>query len=816
MSDYTSNHLYAVMPPQKLAFKKKGDKWKQNCVEAISAMGNTRYLNGRTSWQRKQTNYDLVNSIIDESDFKYVIDPYGIGDKAKKGQPAKMRDINLIVNKINRLKGEEMERPFNYQLIATNGNAVSAKEDQEKEMLLYVAQAKLAEALGVDQQEIVSPDSGEVEPPQTFEQIEKWKSSSMKDIRERWGNNILQYLKYAEKLELKFNEGWEHGLVVAEEYYYVGIVNNQPKVRVCNPLMCEFDRNPDNPNIEDGDWFREDRWMTVGQILDEYGEYLKDSEIKKLDEGDLRNGLSNQMFPEYAYTQSDINRHESGNYSNRTRSNTTHHLVTHVVWKSMRKIGFVTFVDENDEEQTITVDEDFKLTDEMKAASYTLEWEWMPEVWHGTKIGDDFFVNIEPMPNSSISMDNPREVKLPYIGRVYNATNSVQTSLVDLLKPHQYLYNIVWYRLETELAKAKGKKMVMDIAQIPRSEGIDLDKWMYFFDNVGIAFINSFEEGKEKFQGQTSQFNQFANIDMGLSQAVGQYISILGKIEALMDKVVGITPQSEGQTFASETATGVQTGITQSSYITEPWFYVHNEIKLKVLESLIETAKFAYPDQKKLHYIVDDVERISVTIDMNKFADSDYGLFMTNSSKETKIFQKLEMLSQQAMSSGAATFSDIIKMFKSNSIAELSDHIETAEALRTAREQQQAQADQQMQQQTMMQAAEEADKARAFEADQNDKDRETKIRTAVISSMGFDQDIQGNEVNDMVAYGKLSLDELEAERKNNIENRKITQESADKAADRQLKEKEIASKERIEKLKAKTALKNPVSGEKKK
>lgn len=815
MSDYTSNHLFTVMPPQKLSFKKKGDKWKKNCVEAISNMGTTRNENGRSSWERKQINYDLVNSIIDKSDFRYVLDPYGLGDKAQKGQPAKMRDINLIVNKINRMKGEEMERPFNYQIIATGGNAVTAKEEQEKEMVLYVAQAKLAEMLGVPQEEMVNPDTGEVEPPKTFEQVEKWKSSSMRDIREQWGNDILEYLKYKEKLPLKFNEGWEHGLISAEEYYYVGIVNNQPKVRVCNPLMCEFDRNPDNPNIEDGDWFKEDRWMTKGQILDEYGEYLTDAEVKRLDEGDLKNGLSNQMFPEFAYEQSTVSGHENGHYSNRTRANSTHLLVTHVVWKSMRKIGFVTYVDENDEEQTTIVDEDFKLSPEMEAANYELEWQWISEVWQGTKIGDDMYVNIEPMPNASVSADNPREVKLPYIGRVYNATNTVQTSLVDLLKPHQYLYNIIWYRLETELAKAKGKKMVMDIAQIPRSEGIDLDKWMYFFDNVGIAFINSFEEGKEKFQGKTSQFNQFSNIDMGLSQAVGQYINILSKIEQLMDRIVGITPQSEGQMFATETATGVQTGIQQSSYITEPWFYVHNEIKLKVLEQLIETAKFAYPDQKKLHYIIDDVQRVHATIDMNKFADSDYGLFMTNSSREAKIFQKLEMLAQQAMASGTAVFSDVIKMFKSNSISELSNLIEESEAKRQMQEQQNRQQEMEMQQQQLQAAAEEKQADRQFQAEENHKDRENRIREAVIKTMGFDEDIQNNEVNDMVAYGNLSLKELESERKNNLEHRKLNQETSEREKDRQLKEKEIASKERIEKLKAKTALKNPVSGERK-
>ena len=804
MSDSNNNHAYSTMPSQKLSFKKKVKKWKEQCVEAICSMGGSGSSNDRSSNERKQTNYDLVNSIIDENDFKYVLDPYGLGDKDQKGKPAKMRDINLIVNKINRLKGEEMERPFNFQVYATNGNAVSEKEKKEMEMVLYVAQAKVAAMLGVPQEEIMNPETGEMDPPQSFEAIDKWKSSSLRDVREQWGNDILEYLKYKENLESKFSTGWEHGLIAAEEYYYIGISNNQPRLRVCNPIMCEFDRNPDNMNVEDGDWFREERLMTTGQILDEFGEHLTEEQIKKLDEGSIKPGLSNQMYPGFAYHQSDFKKGGA-----RPTSNSNQHVVQHVVWKSMKKIGFVSFINENEEETTMVVDETFKMQPEMLEAGYELEWKWIGEVWQGTKLGDGEYVNIEPLPNYNSSMDNPGKCKLPYVGKVYNATNSIQTSLVDLLKPHQYLYNIIWYRLETELSKAKGKKMVMDIAQIPRSEGIDM------FDNLGIAFINSFEEGKEKFQGKTSQFNQFSNIDMGLSSAVGQYVNILSKIEQLMDRIVGITPQSEGQTFASETATGVTTGIQQSSYITEPWFYVHNEVKLKVLEALLETAKFAYPEQKKLHYILGDVQRISTTVDMEKFSDSDYGLFVTNSSREAKMFQKLEMLADRGLQTGQTMFSDIIKMFKSNSISELSNLIEDSEAKQQQQSQQQREQDMQMQQQQMQAQAEEKAADRAFQIEENEKDRQSDIRKAVIASMGFDEDIQGNDVNDMVAYGNLTLKQMEAERKNNLENKKLTQETSEKQKDRNLKEKEIDSRERIEKLKAKTALKNPVSGEKK-
>lgn len=811
MSNFYSNHLHGSLPPQKVSESKKTKKWKEACVEAIANMGSTTQTNGRTSWERKQVNYDLVNSIMSEEDFKYVMDPYGQGSSKVGNQPAQLRDINIVINKINLLKGEEMHRPFKFNVMAVNGESVSARESQKADMLRQVAMQMIAADLGESLEPEVDPATGE-EIPKTFEEVDKYMSHSYTDIREKWGNSILTYLRHKEHLELKFNEGWEHGLIAAEEIYYIGIVNGEPKLRVCNPLNCEFDRNPDNPWIEDGDWFKEDRWMTAGQVLDEFGEYLTDAQVKDLDEGSISKGLGTEsMFAGFAYPEADMN---GNNFSTRSNRSNSHYLVTHCVWKSMKKIGFVSYPDENGEMQEGIVDESFKLDDEMKEAGYKVEWRWISDVWHGTKIGDGVIVGVEPMPNQSRSMDNPCDVKLPYIGRVYNATNSTQTSLVDLLKPHQYLYNIVWFRLEAELAKAKGKKFVMDVAQIPKSQGMDMDKWLYMFDNVGIAFINSFEEGSEKFQGQVSQFNQFQAIDVSLSQSVGQYISILSKIEQLVDKIVGITPQREGSTHQSETASGVERSVTQSSHITEPWFYIHNEIKKRVMAQLLETSKFAYDGKKKMQFILDDVERIHMEIDMDKFADSDYGVFITNSGQDHIILQKLQGLVQQGISSGAATFSDAIQMFKSNSVAELSNLIKDSEKERQALEQQQQQQAAQMQEQAL--AAEQAavQESRAFEAEQNQLDREASLREAAIKVVGFDTDTADNDRLDAIEESKMQIEMSRESNKQLQERSKLTHDSSERQKDRDLKSKEIESKERIEKLKAKTALKNKVSGEK--
>jgi hypothetical protein len=805
---FYNNYLYTTLPAQKVPESEKNEDWGKRCVTAICSMGTNRMSNGRSTWSHKQVNYDLVNSIIDERDFELVLNPYGLREKPG-AQPSKLRSLNVIASKINLLKGEEMLRPFKHFVMGVGGEVVNEKDQRKKEMMLEAVKNEIAKQLGISLEPQTDPQTGEQLPPPTFESVEKYSRHSLRDIREQWGNDILDYLSHKENIKMKFNEGWEHGLIAAEEIYYVGISNGTVKLRTCNPLNCEFDRNPDNPWIQDGDWFKEDRWMSKGQIIDEYGDLLTSEQLDVLDKYGTKAGLTNQMFPGYGYNQEDVSYYGKSKFSN------THFLVSHVVWRSLKGVVFLSYPDENGEMQESVVDSTFKLTPELKAQGFKAEKRWIEDIWHGTKIGQDIYIGVEPLPNQVRSMDNPYHAPLPYVGRVYNSTNSFQTSFVDLIKPHQYLYIITWFRLEAEIAKAKGKKMVFDLAQLPRSEGFDLEKWMYFFDNVGLAVINSFEEGKGKFQGQTSNFNQFQAIDMTLSQSIQQYISIMDKIEDTINKIVGITPQREGAIHQSETVGGVQRAVANSSLITEPWFYIHNEVKREVLTQMLECSKFAFPKNKKVHNIIDGVEKVFVDLDMEKFSDSDYSVFVTDSTQEHNTFQKLEGLAQQALAAGAVSYSDIIKLYKAKSVGELSHLIEESEAKRQDQAQAQQQAQQQMQQQQIQAQAAEKQADRVFTAEQNQLDRETDIRRAVISATSFDTDTQGSGELEAIKYGELSLKQMDSMQKNQQESNKLSHDANERAKDRALKEKEIQSKEKIEELKAKVSLKNPVSGEKK-
>jgi hypothetical protein len=803
------------MPPQKISSREKTEEWGQRCIDSIIGMSEQAVYNGRSSRYRKEVNYNLMNSIFDDNDFEYILNPYNLPSRVGNS-PAQIQDFNIIRAKVELLKGEEIKRPFNYRVVAIGGEAVTIFEEKKKELIMQALKQHVQ--LELAKQGLAEPpvdENGQPVQPQTPEQIEKWMNVSYTDMRERLANKILQYGERKDNFQFKFNKGWEHALVVAEEVYYIGIVANEPVLRVVNPINFDFDKNPDLDCIEDAQWAKEDRYLSVGQIVDEFGEFLTEEEIERLDQGDVsyyHGGQKPMMFPGYAYNPNDFK-------GMNTNAQDTHIQVTTCVWKSLRKIGFLT---EPDGSETM-VDDTFKLTAEMKAAGYKVEWHYIPEVYKGTKIGNSFYKDIAPLPNQYRSMDNPGTCKLPYVGRVYNNLNSKATSIVDLCKPHQYSYIEVWHRLLNELAKAKGKKMVFDIASIPKSMGIDMDKWMYYFDNLGIAFINSFEEGTEGTStGKTavSQFNQYTAIDMSLSKVVSEYMMIIDKLEDMVGELCGVSRQRQGQIATNETVGGVERSVVQSSMVTESLFFYHNEVKKQVLTQYIDCAKVAYMNGKKTQFILDEAYRVFMDIDGDMFNDSDYGVFVSNSTKDNLIIEKLNQLAQVALQTDKARLSDVITIFKSNSISEIESKIVEGEENSYARQQQQVDSQNQamLEQQAMVNEAAEAE--RQFEAEQRQLDRENKIDIAQISAMGFseDKDMDDNGIIDVLEIEKLRQKEVAEARKVELDIVKTKVDSQEKEKDRkhelelqknELRDKEKDRKNAIKVVKAKPKPKPP-------
>lgn len=811
-------YSYSI-PPQKISSARKGEKWQQQSVDAIINLSTQTLQNNRSSKYNKQVNYNLYNSIFDEKDFDYVLNPMGL--KGNYSNVAtKMKNYNIIRPKIELLKGEEMKRPFSFRVRAVSGEVVSQKQDEKRKAILEHLQAGMSLSQGIEEEEEQQP----------LESIEKYFKTGYIHPREVTANQILQYGILAEDLLRKFNEGWEHALISSEEIYYVGTANNEPKVRVVNSINFDYDKTVELRQIENAQWAKEERWLAIGEVIDMYSEKLSDEDIDRLDKGEVGYPMNKMnYYPGFAYQMSEMEGIgiNNGNHSSYNGNRTGSHVyVVNVCWRSLRKIGFLEYQDPRTgkTEETI-VDETFKITPELEELGATLRWQWINEVWEGTRIGQDIYVDIRPLANQFRDLNNPGECQLPYIGYVYNSVNSISTSMVDLIKPHQYTYMTIWWRLEQELAKGKGKKFIMDFAKMPKSMGFTMDEWMYHFDNTGIIWINSMEEGRKGDQNSISQFNQMTDIDLSLSQVVGQYLSVLKEIEDQVDRITGVSRQREADIKTSETVGGVEHAIQQSNHITEPWFYYHNAVKQKVLNAYIYNFRQTSTGNKKLQYIVNDIEASILEIDGTEFDDTNYNVFVSDSIKDNVIKQKLEGLAQLALQKEQTRLSDIIRIYKSESISEIEASIVASENEYFERQQSNIEAEQES-----LAAQAEAERLNSMEIRDKDDiqkqlDRENKIEIAIIQSLGFskDTDVNENNIPDVIEQGKFALEQgreafsqFVEENKLSNEIKKTGAEIRQKDTELSLKAKELNLKEKQNIRDNKTKLRNPVAGEKSK
>lgn len=824
-------------PAQKLPMSKKTQAWKEACVDYVVGAGDSGFGgNGRSRSDEMQTYYDLYNSIYNEKDLKYVTNPF----KQDDGFPAMAQDYNIIKPYVDQLLGEETKRPFNFHPQRTSDIAASELQEKAKEMLMDYIQATIASKLSPEQAARYEQAlaTGEIQTP---EAIAKYLQKDYKDIAETEAYHALQFLKRKLNLTHEFYKGWKDALIGGEEIYYVGVINGDPYVERVNPMYFDYEHSLDLEFIDDAAWCRRKMIMSATEIYDRFYDKMSERQLNELLELiDQRPGAGNN--PEIRKTSMDyksIKLHKINSFTDNP-FDVDHITVYHCCWKSFKKIGFVTLLNpETGEAEEFQVDEDYKVT----GTEQSVEWDWIIEVWEGYRIGDDMYIGIQPIEYQHISADNPNSQKLPYTGVVYNNTNSKPRSLVSMMKPLQYMYIVVWYRLELALSRDKGKVAVMDITQIPKSMNIDVNKWMHYLSALGVAFINPYDEGWDipgREGGKPSQFNQLSSWDLTMSNVIAEYIQLMQKIEDMVAKLTGITPQRQGQIAASELVGNTNTAVSMSYHITEPWFWNHNQVKRRVLTMLLNTSKAAWKDSKKyLNYILDDATRAFVQLSDNFFYE-DMDIFVDDSTKNQQYIDQLKQLLQPAMQNGASLL-DIAEIITLDNMSMIKNRLEEIEQKRMEQMQQQQQAEQQAQQQMaeqQNQLKEEELMLKEAEMDLEkykvDQDNATKITVAQLNAYrgaeNMDQDMNGipdpieigkqaleqQKINSDIATKQLELNNKrrEIEQKREAENKKIQLEKDRMKHETELQRMSDKAAMDREKLKAKTAIRNKVTGEK--
>ena len=749
-------------PFQKRATASKGKDFVIECIEAAlhSSLMNTNDI--LQSKKDMAVNYNLRSDILDERDVEKAINPWGI-----KGAtfPAKMQNYPIANPKIDLLLGEESKRRFDWRVTVVNPDAISEKESMIGDMM----KRTVAEA-------VVAKDYEEEKLAAELQKLQKFAKYEAQDLRERRATHYLQYLWKEQELKIKFNRGFEDALVAGVEIYHVDIVGGEPVVRKCDPLSITLVRGGSSYLVEDADIIIEDTYQPIRWVIDNYYDYLTPAEIDRVERGYIgtgKNDLINYRFGQpvqnplriaattddgeiTAYSMIDLDSYSQTNMA--AYDDNGNVRVVKVVWVSMRKVGEVKWYDEEGVLQKKLVDENY-VPDE--ALGEKIEWFWINEWWEGTRIAEDIYVKYGPRPIQFRRMGNKSIGGSGYVGTIYNTNTSQSRSLMDRMKPYQYLYNIFMYRTELAFAKSKGKIATLDTSRVP--DEWTMDKWMYYAEILGWAVEDPFKEGNKgaatgKLAGMMNQNSRVLDLEMG--NYIQQHIGMLEYIKQELGEIAGVSTQRQGQIDNRETLGGVERAVTQSSHITEKWFMMHDNTKLRVIETLLETAKYAWRNKsnEKLQYISDEMSSVITELDGELFNDADYGIMISNSTNDAELIQAMKQLAQAGLQNDKINFSGLMDIYLSESMSSMRRKIEQYEEEALQRQDQQMQAQNEAVQQAAQVEAESAQAEREQRFQEKILDSETKITVANINAAAGQQGEGDNGEAARLSLEKLQMD----------------------------------------------------------
>ena len=741
----------ANFPPQQLPFKKKTKDWRKKVLDWADARTFSNHNAIRKSVIHKKINIDLLNGKLHMDDLSSILNP----DSLDAGFiPESIQHFPIMNSKLSVLRGEEFKRTFDFKVVVTNPNSLSEIENNKKTELLTRLQNW-----------IMSSVQSEEEAQMELQKISDYFTYEWQDMREIRANNLLNH--YIKELGVQkiFNEGFADALAVGEEIYQCDIVGGEPTIKKLDPLKVKVFKSGYSNKIEDADVIIIEDYWSPGKIIDTFYDVLtkKDVEyiesipyyqsgnnVDSMDNIDPRAGfISSSMISEEINTANlffDPMGMYSGIESNLLPYDIYGNIrVMQVYWKSRRKIKKVKSYDPYTGEEVFTFyPETYIINKDLGEEEFIF---YINEAWEGTKIGENIYVNMRPRVVQYNRLSNPSRCHFGIIGSVYNLNNDKPYSKVDMRKPFSYYYDVIHDRLNKILARNWGTLVEFDFATKPK--GWDVDKWLYYAKTMGMAVKDSFNEGT--IGAATGKLaGGLNNASKGVIQAsdantIQQYINLLEFIKLEMGEIAGISRQREGQISNRETVGGVERATLQSSHITEWLFLNHDDVKKRVLECLLETAKIALQGgSKKFNYILADGSTKIMEIDGDEFAESDYGLIVDNSYYAQDLNSKIDTLAQAALQNQALSFSTIMKLYSSASISEKQRLIERDERAIQERQAQAQQQQMQIQQQQIEQQVA-IEQAKMQQQDMlNQRDNETKILIAQINAA----DTEGSEYSE--------------------------------------------------------------------
>ena len=819
-----------MQPVQFLPEKEKDDEWRAHNLDWLEFQGMKQL---RRNARRLMKNYKLAKGIIDKND--YIVEEDNemadlIDTLTKEDASAlELKFYPIIPNVINVLCNEFSKRSSRIMFRAVDDISFNEMLEEKRKMLedalLSDAQAKMMSVMmsnGIDMESEEAQQMMDPEKLKSLPEIEAYFRKDYRSMVEEWATHQMAVDEERFKMQELEERAFRDMLITDREFWHFKMNEDDYEIELWNPLLTFYHKSPDVRYISQGNWVGKMDLMSVSDVIDKFGWMMTQDQLEALEaiypvrsagyalqgyqnDGSYYDGSRshdwNTEMPSLAYRQymsvydtkfgtGDIVEWILSDSEDTVDFGKGHLLrVSQIYWKSQRKVGHLTKVNDLGEVLQDIVDESYKITQkpEYNTVLYKqktkdnlvfgehIDWIWINEVWGGIKIG--------PNRPAFWGMNNPGGInpiylglnggkpgripfqfkgdatlygcKLPVEGSVFGDRNTRSISLVDLMKPFQIGYNIVNNQIADILVDELGTVILLDQNALPRhSLGEDwgkgnLSKAYVAMKNFQMLALDTSITNTEN----ALNFQHYQVLNLEQTNRLLSRVNLAAYFKNQAFEVIGLNPQRMGQQIAQQqTATGIEQSVNASYAQTEQYFIQHSDnLMPRVHQMRTDLAQF-YHSQKpsvRLQYITGADEKMNFMINGTDLLLRDFNIFCTTKTNSRSVMEQLKQLALSNNTTGASIY-DLGNIIKSESIAELTGVLKAAEQKSMVQKQAEQEQQQQMQQQLLESQERQKQMEIQFRSEQNDLNRQNDVLVAEIRAAGYGNmvDLNTNQQND--------------------------------------------------------------------
>ena len=750
MRQLTSTYSF---PTITVSEKEKDEEYHKSFTQAIINRSVADGYADRYTIANECVNFYLGLQTGDEFDFL---------QKAEDGDilPATWMNYNRINNKVNIMLGELSQKKYEIFVEGINKELKSRKLQKKTEMLIDLrfqpVAADLEQQFGMPLQPPMQAQGGFT--PQNEEELEDFFEREYKDMSEIVVSFILKYLARVNNWDYQRIQMFADILIMGMAFCRTEIIDGIPVTRRVDPRNMVWDINATNDFLSDSTYFGEMEYMSLADVINQYGLTKKEIEEAYEDYRSYHLGNSNNNMTSRDFGVLDSH---GGMRFFRQEGGDLRVLVTRACWADYKPLARKEYKDQFGNDQVDKAEPDSKGKDIKKTTIKT----WR----QATLIAGKFVKNWGEIPNQARNWTSLSNCDAPYKALIPHYMNGVAISKVHMMKNLQKLKDMALYRLQLDMARSGTKSFFYDINQLP--QGYTFQQVMKYMKTAGIVLIDS---SGASGSGPTG-FNQFKDIDLTISQNIMAYLEISALMDREMDAISGINEARQGMVKNASQAVGVtQSSLFQSTIATAVYYDLFSQFCTHILDQQAKLAKLSWAGKERFASIIGEagINFLKVDVDMDLH---DYAIFIREVPPLVQDQQMYQQLILAAVQAGQLGFPQAMKLLLEKDVRVGVRQLEREQKKMMEQQQQvQQQMEQQVQQQQMAAESDMAEKqaqAKQLEsAMQNQADIKKILAQGGLNMRGqlldFKKDLAikklDNHLKDKELNHKMALDRQKA------------------------------------------------------